>query len=67
MYHMLHQLTAKSFRALVESMAMHHKIAPTMEELQENQRLDEQIEVPRPESIPAVLQYKLTQMKRVFI
>ncbi|XP_018800561.1 PREDICTED: dynein heavy chain 6, axonemal [Bactrocera latifrons] len=53
MYHMLHQLTAKSFRALVESMAMHHKIAPTMEELQENQRLDEQIEVSRPENIPA--------------
>lgn len=56
MYHMLHQLTAKSFRALVEAMAVHHKIAPTMEELEENQRLDEQIEASRPENIPAVLQ-----------
>lgn len=54
MYHMLHQLTAKSFHALVEAMEVHHKIAPTMDELDENQRLDEQIEAPRPENMPAV-------------
>uniref|UniRef100_A0A1I8P355 AAA+ ATPase domain-containing protein n=1 Tax=Stomoxys calcitrans TaxID=35570 RepID=A0A1I8P355_STOCA len=52
MYHMLHQVTANSFRDLVNAMAVHDALGPPMEVLRENLTLHEQLEEKRPAEAP---------------
>lgn len=54
MYHMFHKITSNSFRDLVEAMKIHDALGPSIEVLNENLTLHEQLESVRPVDAPQV-------------
>lgn len=54
MFHLFHQITANSFRDLVEAMRIHDSLGPSLDSLKTNLTLHEQLELVRPENGPQV-------------
>lgn len=54
MYHMFHKITTNSFKVLAEAMKIHDGMGPSLEVLNENLTLHEQLESVRPEGAPQV-------------